>query len=118
MSNKVAEIFRPITKKLYPREITNLNTEKDCMVKAIDEEYLGHWVCNWCGSDQVYEKVFINMNTLKNDYSKETTEPEYAGDCCGQFEYPMHQQEWEEKVIEDCNGNKDKYMKILDGGRA
>ena len=57
------------------------------------------WVCNWCGSDQVYEKVFINMNTLKNDYSKETTEPEYAGDCCGEFEYAMHQQEWEEKVI-------------------
>ena len=107
MNDEVAAIFRPITKKIYSK------TFKQKSQKVED-----YFVCNWCGSDAVYEKVFINMNTGKQDYSKETVESEYAADCCGNFDYPMKQSEWEEQIIEDCNGNKDKYMKILDGERA
>jgi|TARA_R100001463_G_scaffold45244_2_gene93417 hypothetical protein len=103
MNEEMGEIFKPITKKLYPNNLTK------------NKEY---FVCNWCGSDAVYEKVFVNMNTGKQDYSKNAVESEYAGDCCGNFDYPLKESEWEEKVIEDCNGNKDKYMKILDGERA
>ena len=77
------------------------------------------WVCNWCGSDEVYEKVFINMNTDKQDYGGSNEgEPEYATECgCNEFEKPITEDEWQEKVAEATIGNKDEYHKILDGGR-
>ena len=43
---------------------------------------------------------------------------EYFADCCDDFEHPLLYQEWEELIIEECNGNKDKYIAILDGSRA
>ena len=76
------------------------------------------WVCNYCGHDEVYEKVFINMNTGKQDFSKEATESEYASDCCNDFERPVTEFEWHEILFEECNGNKYEIEKIMDGSRA
>jgi len=76
------------------------------------------FVCNWCGSDEVYEKVFINMNTGKQDYSKETVTSEFAADCCGEFEKPLTEDEWYESVFDDCQGNKYEIEKIMEGSRT
>ena len=84
-----------------------------------------NWVCNWCGSEEVYKKVFINMNTNKQAYLPWTPnyggcnegESEYTSDCCDDFEYPMTQFDWQEKVAEATMGNKEEYHKILDGSR-
>ena len=76
------------------------------------------FVCNWCGSDEVYEKVFINMNTGKQDYSKETVTSEFAADCCGEFDAPVTEDGWYESVFDDCQGNKYEIEKIMEGSRT
>ena len=79
------------------------------------------WVCNWCGSDNIYEEAYVPMNFIKLEWKnvlwprKEST---YTSDCCDNFDYPLYYAEWEEQIIEECNGNKDKYIAILDGSRA
>jgi len=86
--------------------------------KKIREPDPETWVCNYCGHDEVYEKVFINMNTGKQDFSKEATESEYASDCCNDFERPVTEFEWHEILFEECNGNKYEIEKIMDGSRS
>ena len=85
--------------------------------KTKDEDI---WVCNYCGSEEVYEEAFVPMNNVKLDWDriiwpKNTA---YTSDCCDSFDYPLRYSEWEEQIIEECNGNKDKYIAILDGSRA
>lgn len=77
------------------------------------------WVCQWCGSEDIYEIAYIPMNSFPKNYS-EIRFPkgdEYIGECCGDFEYPLTRFEWEEKVAEETMGNKEEYHKILDGSR-
>ena len=78
------------------------------------------WVCNWCGSDDVYENAYVPMNNVKLDWNKIMwpKNSSYKSDCCDNFEHPLRYEEWEEQIIEECNGNKDKYIAILDGSRA
>lgn len=103
-------------------------TDEGPIPKNIEQEVkTGKWspkvkdtyVCNYCGHDEVYEKVFINMNTGKQDYEiKETTTDEYASNCCNDFERPVTEFEWHEILFEECNGNKDEIFKIMDGSRS
>ncbi len=78
------------------------------------------WVCNYCGSDDIYETSYVPMNSIKLDWNnvRFPKNAEYFADCCDDFEHPLLYQEWEELIIEECNGNKDKYIAILDGSRA
>tara|TARA_R100000781_G_scaffold9334_1_gene8099 strand:+ start:496 stop:747 length:252 start_codon:yes stop_codon:yes gene_type:complete len=78
------------------------------------------WVCNWCGSDNVYEEAFVPMNDVKLNWDSILwpKHSAYTSDCCNDFEHPMRYDEWEESIIEECNGNKEKYIAILDGSRA
>jgi len=85
------------------------------------------WVCNYCGSENVFESAFIPMNhsgyensipILSLDNIIWPKYEEYTSDCCDSFDYPLRYSEWEEQIIEECNGNKDKYIAILDGSRA
>lgn len=85
------------------------------------------WVCNHCGSENVFESAFIPMNHSGYENSIPvlsisdivwTKYEEYTSDCCNDFEHPMLYSEWEESIIEECNGNKEKYIAILDGSRA
>jgi hypothetical protein len=102
-------------------------TEQDnikCTNNEYDKDHLvtDNWVCNWCGSDDVYYEAHINMNQTKWDENKAGNivvhSDNYSSGCkCGDFESPMKREEWEEKVFEECSGNKDKYIKILDGER-
>ena len=36
---------------------------------------------------------------------------------CEDEVFPMTYFEWQEKIAEECGGNKDKYDKIMDGSR-
>jgi len=92
--------------------------------KTKDEDI---WVCNYCGSENVFESAFIPMNhsgyensipILSLDNIIWPKYEEYTSDCCDSFDYPLKYSEWEEQIIEECNGNKDKYIAILDGSRA
>lgn len=78
------------------------------------------WVCDYCGSEEVYETAFIPMNGEKIDWDMLIwpKHSEYTSDCCDSFEVPMRYEDWEEHIIEECNGNKEKYIAILDGSRA
>tara|TARA_B100001113_G_scaffold262466_1_gene217386 strand:- start:263 stop:544 length:282 start_codon:yes stop_codon:yes gene_type:complete len=73
------------------------------------------WVCDYCGTEEVDEKAWVNMNSM------EVTEPVddtyYWCNCCNEEVHPMYYPEWQEKIIEECGGNKDKYDKIMDGSR-
>lgn len=77
------------------------------------------WVCDWCGSEDIQEQVWINMNATEISWGVVT-----AGDdqfWCGTCENearPMTYFEWQEKIAEECMGNKDEYDKIMDGSRA
>ena len=72
------------------------------------------WVCDYCGSEEVQESVWVNMNTDKivgsSDY--------YWCENCEEETSPMTYFDWTEKIAEECMGNKDKYDKIMDGSRA
>ena len=71
------------------------------------------WVCDYCGSEEVEEQVWRNMNTkevtIGNDYHQCVN--------CEEMCVPMTYFEWQEKIAEECGGNKDKYDKIMDGSR-
>ena len=89
---------------------------KNKKVKAVDTDM---WVCNWCGSEEIYESAFIPMNGKVIDWNniKWPKNSEYIADCCGEFDYPLLHEEWYEEVFDDCQGNKYEIEKIMDGGR-
>ena len=91
---------------------------KTAQKKKIDR-YPEQWVCNYCGSEEVYELAYVPMNAeqISWDTVKWPKHNEYTSDCCNGFMGPMLYSEWEEEIIEECNGNKEKYIAILDGGR-
>jgi len=72
------------------------------------------WVCGYCGSEEVQEQVWRDMNTkkiiVKNDY--------YQCVNCEEESTPMKHFDWTEKIAEECMGNKDEYDKIMNGSRA
>jgi len=71
-------------------------------------------VCDYCGSEEVEEQVWRNMNTLEisdtNDY--------FQCNNCEEETSPMTYFDWCEKIAEECGGNKDKYDEITAGSRA
>jgi len=72
------------------------------------------WVCDYCGSEDVEEQVWRNINTkeatIGNDYHQCVN--------CEESCTPMKHFDWQEKIAEECMGDKDKYDKIMDGSRA
>jgi len=55
------------------------------------------------------------MNTLKvTDCIEGTT---YWCNNCNDEVAPLTYLEWQEKIAEECGGNKDKYHEIMDGSR-
>jgi hypothetical protein len=78
------------------------------------------WVCNWCGSEQVYEMIYIPMNAekLNLDNVIYPKHDDYKSNCsCNNFESPLTYSEWCEEIFEETMGNKEEYLKILDGSR-
>jgi len=84
------------------------------------------WVCNWCGSEEVYETVYVPMNynsqahppMLDMDQVIYPKNEEHMSKCnCNGFESPLQYEEWCKKIFEETMGNKEEYHKILDGGR-
>lgn len=73
------------------------------------------WVCDYCGSEEVDEKAWVNMNTLEVTEGVEGTT--YWCNNCNDEVAPLTYFEWQEKIAEECGGNKDKYDKIMDGSR-
>ena len=85
------------------------------MSKNIDDM----WVCNYCGSEEVSQSAWVDINTEKMiDFVDGT----YWCETCEEETGPMTYFEWAEKIAfkeiaEECGGNKDKYHKIMDGSR-
>ena len=73
------------------------------------------WVCDYCGTEEVDEKAWVNMNTGMITEADDYTN--YWCNCCNEEVSPMYYHEWQEKIAEECGGNKDKYDKIMDGSR-
>lgn len=73
------------------------------------------WVCDYCGSEEVEEKVWVNMNT--QEIIDTTSVDDYYCDTCQDETKPMTYFDFKEKIAEECGGNKDKYDKIMDGSR-
>ena len=73
------------------------------------------WVCDYCGTEEVDEKAWVNMNTgmitEPDDYTN------YWCNCCNDEVSPISYFEFKEKIAEECGGNKDKYDEIMDGSR-
>lgn len=73
------------------------------------------WVCNYCGSEEVEQQVWININTLEvPDNLKSDI---YWCSTCNDEVRPLTYFEWQEKIAEETMGNKEEYHKILDGSR-
>jgi len=73
------------------------------------------WVCDYCGTEEVDEKAWVNMNTLEVTETVEGTT--YWCNNCNDEVAPLTYFEWQEKIAEECGGNKDKYDEIMDGSR-
>tara|TARA_R100000951_G_scaffold913_2_gene2728 strand:+ start:1141 stop:1473 length:333 start_codon:yes stop_codon:yes gene_type:complete len=74
------------------------------------------WVCDYCGSEEVDEKAWVNMNTGEITEGVDDT-PRWCNICNDEVA-PMTYFDWQEKIAEECMGNKDKYDKIMDGSRV
>lgn len=73
------------------------------------------WVCDYCGTEEVDEKAWVNMNTLEVIEGVDDTT--YWCNSCNDEASPLTYFEFKEKIAEECGGNKDKYHQILDGSR-
>ena len=73
------------------------------------------WVCDYCGTEEVDEKAWVNMNTLEVMESVDDTT--YWCNICNDEASPLTYFEFKEKIAEECGGNKEKYHQILDGSR-
>ena len=73
------------------------------------------WVCEYCGSDEVDETAWVNINTL--EVTSTIDDPNYWCHSCGEEVQPMSYFKWTEKIAEETMGNKEEYHKILDGSR-
>ena len=73
------------------------------------------WVCDYCGTEEVDEKAWVNMNTL--EVTEGVDDTTYWCNNCNDEVAPLTYFEWQEKIAEECGGNKDKYDKIMDGSR-
>jgi hypothetical protein len=73
------------------------------------------WVCDYCGTEEVDEKAWVNMNTLEVTESVDDTT--YWCNNCNDEVAPLTYFEWTEKIAEECGGNKDKYDEITAGSR-
>ena len=73
------------------------------------------WVCDYCGTEEVDEQAWVNMNTLEVTEGVEGTT--YWCNNCNDEVAPLTYFEWQEKIAEECGGNKDKYDEIMDGSR-
>jgi hypothetical protein len=73
------------------------------------------WVCDYCGTEEVDEKAWVNMNTL--EVMEGVDDTTYWCNICNDESSPMKYFEWQEKIAEECGGNKEKYHQILDGSR-
>jgi hypothetical protein len=73
------------------------------------------WVCEYCGSDEIDEKAWVDSNTLEFTYAIDDTDY-FCHSCCEEVK-PMSYFKWTEKIAEETMGNKEEYHKILDGSR-
>lgn len=73
------------------------------------------WVCDYCGTEEVDEKAWVNMNTHEVTECVEDTT--YWCNNCNDEILPLTYFEWTEKIAEECGGNKDKYDEITAGSR-
>ena len=89
-------------------------SEKESKPVVIDLDDM--YVCDYCGSEEVSQSAWVNINTNKlNDFVEDSS---FWCDSCNEETSPMTYFDWQEKIAEECMGNKDKYDKIMDGGRA
>jgi hypothetical protein len=73
------------------------------------------WVCDYCGTEEVDEQAWVNMNTL--EVTKTVECATYWCNNCNDEVAPLTYFEWTEKIAEECGGNKDKYDEITAGSR-
>ena len=73
------------------------------------------WVCDYCGTEDVDEQAWVNINTL--EFVEGVDGSIYWCNNCNDEVAPLSYFEWQEKIAEECGGNKDKYDKIMDGSR-
>ena len=74
------------------------------------------YVCHYCGSEEVSQSGWVNINTEKlNDFVEDSS---FWCDNCDEETVAMKHFDWQEKIAEECMGNKDEYDKIMDGSRA
>jgi len=73
------------------------------------------WVCNYCGSEEVEQQVWININTLEAPDNLKSDI--YWCSNCNDEVRPLTYFEWTEKIAEETMGNKEEYHRILDGSR-
>jgi len=73
------------------------------------------WVCSYCGSEEIDEKAWVDVNTLEFTYGID--DPEYWCSTCNEEIKPMTYFKWKEKIAEETMGNKEEYHRILDGSR-
>ena len=86
--------------------------KSDCFKnKDMDDMY----VCDYCGSEEVDEKAWVNMNTL--EVTSADSDTIFWCNICDDETSPMTYFEFQEKIAEECGGNKDKYDQIMDGSR-
>lgn len=77
--------------------------------------YEHRFVCDYCGSEEVDEKAWVNINTL--EVTSTIDDPDYWCNSCSEEVKPMTYFEWTEKIAEETMGNKEEYHRILDGSR-
>lgn len=75
------------------------------------------YVCDYCGSEEVSQSGWANVNYPYKliDFVEDSS---FWCDSCEKESQIMTYFDWQEKIAEECMGNKDEYDKIMDGSRA
>tara|TARA_R110002050_G_scaffold117039_1_gene233757 strand:+ start:66 stop:653 length:588 start_codon:yes stop_codon:yes gene_type:complete len=91
--------------------------EKDDVGQKYDPTLEDMYVCDYCGSEEVSQSGWANVNYPYKliDFVEDSS---FWCDSCEKESQIMTYFDWQEKIAEECMGNKDEYDKIMDGSRA
>lgn len=104
--------IEPTKNKIKAHIESDLEYSKRISKIDMDDMY----VCHYCGSEEVSQSGWVNINTEKlNDFVEDSS---FWCDNCNEETKAMKHFDWTEKIAEECMGNKDEYDKIMDGSRA
>ena len=95
---------------IISKDVSKLVNSK-IITRSLDDS----WVCEWCGSEDVNQSAWVNVNT-EEIVDFVDTSSYWCQDCNEEVQLTTFF-EWEESIALYCKGNKDMYDEITAGSR-